>query len=716
MRETGLNRRATEFRTRQGTHSPARSGASSREARAGSGLARAAELRLRFGPVEDSSTIISADDRRNIQGEIDEVSRRNRIAARAEDFIVKPRRKGFVFPLAVNLMAIAVTIGAVLALSQLFGRRDLAISESAASMDTAEGKLLSEYRRDSESKLLEKDKAIADFRSRILSLDKERSDLAANIDEKVKAREADLRSGLQSALDAEKKRLADQGLSATALQARLRSYEAERTAAFDKQLADSRKQAAVEKSAAEDRFSQLKDEYQKSIAGLGDERKRIEDEAKKSEESLRLSMDAKNKQLESQSSAARAGLDQARTELASLEAEQSKAKAEEDRVIGLYGTIRVALQDRRYEDAAAGADALASYLKDPSLLPNASIQDRRNADLFVAETLGSYARDELERAAVDSGKLLAQAELLASARDAVAAAQAALKAGNAPLAQAKYREALGKVPEILVAHEYFLDQLQASEAARRATLSDALAAANRDLDAVRGSNQSTARAAEAKSGENAAELLAVKKELAAAQEAARSASQSAGELAAAKKTEEGLKADIAALNQQLAQTQERTAEAAAAVDPAVDKAAIAAQAGELSKLKDEVGRLSAVAAKQDSLVSSYNSYLASDASAPRSAGPDELIAANARLDSFLGGAEASESLPGLRERVTRLEKAFQEAGQREVLFNALDIVDGAASAKGADARDRYFKDIESRYAADTAMLGFIAGLRKSFGK
>jgi hypothetical protein len=48
-----------------------------------------------------------------------------------------------------------------------------------------------------------------------------------------------------------------------------------------------------------------------------------------------------------------------------------------------------------------------------------------------------------------------------------------------------------------------------------------------------------------------------------------------------------------------------------------------------------------------------------------------------------------------------------------VLYNALDLLDGAVRARDAAARERYFQDLESRYAGDAAMLDFIKGLRKN---
>jgi len=115
----------------------------------------------------------------------------------------------------------------------------------------------------------------------LVSLDKEKNDLAANIDEKVKAREVEFRSKLQDELEAEKKRLADQGLSSAAMQARIKSFEADRTAVLNKQLADARESAEAEKPRQTINSISSKKNNNRNMAGLGEERKRIQDEVAK---------------------------------------------------------------------------------------------------------------------------------------------------------------------------------------------------------------------------------------------------------------------------------------------------------------------------------------------------------------------------------------------------------------------------------------------------
>jgi hypothetical protein len=450
-------------------------------------LKRASELHGRGMPAAWASPLaqpeedegITAAERREILANIDQVAGRNRLAAGPGRPKAKPLKKGFVFPLVVNVLALVFTAAVLAGLALIFRQRDQGLAEGSAVVASAEGKLIQEIKRESDSKLQEKEKAIAEIQGRLSSIDRQRSELAATIEQRIAQREIELRAALQAELDKERKRLAGLGLSESAIQERLKKFEAQKTAEFNRQLEDFRKKAEVDKAAEDARLTQAREEYQRNISGLNDERKTILDEAKKREDQLRASLDAKAKELEGQSAAAKAGLAKAQSELSQLEDQRSKQQAAEDRILGLYGSIRGALRERRFEDALASVSALDSYLNDPALLSVPGIQSRREADLFVADALGSLARTELERASVDTSKLLGQAELLAAARDASAAGNRALKSGDLATAAAKYQESLATVPEILAAHDYFIARARDEDAARAAKLRASLAEADR---------------------------------------------------------------------------------------------------------------------------------------------------------------------------------------------------------------------------------------------
>ena len=449
-------------------------------------LRRAAEIRAQREdtqfdielPEADSADGISAEDRREIFKAIEKLATGNRLSASVESAVLRPQRKGFVFPLVVNLVAAALTIGVLFGVSYLFRQRDRSVESGGAALSTAEGKLIDEIRRESESQLQEKDKAISDIQGKLSTLDKERSALAASIDDRVKQRETQLKIDLQNQIEQEKARLVAQGVSAAAVQEQLAKLEAQKTADMAKQLDQFKKQTEAERNQADANYQKLRDEYQANIASLGADRQKILDDAKQREDALRASLDAKTKALESQNAAAQAGLAKAQAQLAQLSDQQSRQQAIEDRILGLYDTIRQALREHRYEDAATGSASLTSFLNDPSVATLGVEQGRRTADLFVADALGTLAKEELDRSNVDTSQLLAQAELLSQARAAAAAGDQAFKAGDLATAQAKYQQALGLVPEILAAHQYFLNRLQDEENARKGRLDAALGLAD----------------------------------------------------------------------------------------------------------------------------------------------------------------------------------------------------------------------------------------------
>ncbi len=453
----------------------------------GTGLIeRASELRrrLKLGAPsappapEEQEEGITAEERREILASIDKVATRSGLTAGTGSTVITPLRKGFVFPLVVNVLAIVLTAGIVAVLAFVFRAQDQSLASGNAVVTSAEGKLIQEIKRDSDSKLQEKDKAIAEIQTRLSTIDKQRSELAATIEQRIAARETELRAALKLELDKERQRLTDLGLSEASIQAKLKVFEAQKTAEFNSQLAAFQKQAAADKAAEDAKLAQARDEYQRSISGLNDERKKLLDESRKREDQLRASLDTKAKELEGQSAAAKASATAAQAELSRLEDQRSRVQAVEDRILGLYGSIRSALRERRFTDALASVSSLNAYLNDPSVISVPAIQARREADLFVGDALGSLAQGEIEKASVDSSKLVRQAELMAAAREASAAGDRALKAGDLSTAAAKYQESLATVPEILAAHEYFLTKAKQDDEARKAKLDSSLAAAD----------------------------------------------------------------------------------------------------------------------------------------------------------------------------------------------------------------------------------------------
>lgn len=782
------------------------------EDRNGGLLSRASLIRSREEPIVDAGIEagagISADDRREILAKIEEISKGAQLSAESRVFAVKARRSGILFPIVVNLLAALAVAGGIYGLSFLSARREAALAESETAVSSAEGKLLAAFKKESQGQLEAKDREIVDFQNRIGALDKERGELAASIDERVKAKETELRAALKSELDKEKARLVAGGLSEASVQAKLDKYEADKTVDLQRELASYQQKADEEKKAAEANYARMRDEYQKSIAGLAEERRRIQADSDRREAELKSSLEAKSAAAEAKSATAQAGLAEAKAELAAIEESRRKSEAAEDRIVGLYAAVRSALRERRYADASVGAASLRAYLDDPSLLSLPSLARRRDADIFAADSLAALAKTELDRQSLDSKRLIDQAELLNALREASLAGSAALKAGQTAQAEAKYREALEAVPEILAAHEYFSSKSASEEGTRRAKLDAALgeagaaykrgdkaaaaeaygaaleylpleAGARAEISSRLGEAGALAydakrrtadtRSARAPMAQAKAELEAKSwaaalgdylevlasypsadqgREAATGIEKARAGldAEAASRAEAAARESADLKAEIERLSKALSDENDKLAEIArisrsegrAELESVVAareariaelegllaeaqsstkasaKGSVAAQgaaagtAASLESLKAENARLQAAASSYESILSSYAAYQKADAGA---AGQRSLLDSKASLDDFLSGPEAKAAFPDLRDRVARLEAAFQEAGAREVLYNAVDISENAARIKDSGERDRYFRDVESRYASSPAMLAYIKSLK-----
>jgi hypothetical protein len=119
-------------------------------------------------------------------------------------------------------------------------------------------------------------------------------------------------------------------------------------------------------------------------------------------------------------------------------------------------------------------------------------------------------------------------------------------------------------------------------------------------------------------------------------------------------------------------------------------------------------------ARYDAVTTAYRDYAAAEDRVLGAGGELAYVNGRAQLDAFLSSDPVAGAMPGMRERIASYLSAFQAAGQKEVLFNAADIVDGAARIRDAATRTRYFQDLETRFAGNESMLEFLSSVRESF--
>ena len=191
-------------------------------------LARARKLRKRLGIDQAAAdeTGISPEDLKQIEQDLEQAVRESRMEVTPEDFKVKAAKQGVLFPAIVNVALIVALVLGLGALYILFQRGETQIAKEEGSAATAEGRLIAELKKQAEADLEAKNREIDSIQGRLADIERQRQDLQAGMDAKVKAREEELRKAIAAELDAERQKLQGQGLSDEAIAKRIADLEA----------------------------------------------------------------------------------------------------------------------------------------------------------------------------------------------------------------------------------------------------------------------------------------------------------------------------------------------------------------------------------------------------------------------------------------------------------------------------------------------------------
>jgi len=419
---------------------------------------------------------ISREEQKDILQEIEKVATQNRIAVGPEEFAVQTAKTGVLFPVLVNVVAIIVLAGGLAVLYFFFQRGETQIAQSETGTITAEGKLIETYKKESEAKLLEKDQQIDQIQNRLQEIDKQRQDLQANMDAKVREKENQLKASLAAELEAEKARLQQQGLSEKEIDRRISAIEAQRSSESDRQLAAFRAQAEADRRTADENLKSLQAEFNASLAKANQERQQVLDESKKREAELQAQLEQKTREAASaQASSAQA--------LATLQSQKQQEDLVTGQLVGLYSVVKADISAKDFAKAITGLQAIRDYVNRVDVAALPAMQQRRDVDLFVVDSLSSLVQGQLSPANVDTTSLVAAASQVSDVRATVIEADAQLRAGNIAEAERLYSKALATIPEIARSYGYFTAKEQDAENARRQLLRAGLDRAEAAFDA-----------------------------------------------------------------------------------------------------------------------------------------------------------------------------------------------------------------------------------------
>ncbi len=122
--------------------------------------------RARGLPAEEEFTFdeesgISREEQKEVLVEIEKVTAESRISVSPELFKIHALKRGILMPLTIMAFSLLLLGGGTLFFYSLFQRGETSLMQEGVAITTTEGTLIKELKKESEAKLLEKNKEIS---------------------------------------------------------------------------------------------------------------------------------------------------------------------------------------------------------------------------------------------------------------------------------------------------------------------------------------------------------------------------------------------------------------------------------------------------------------------------------------------------------------------------------------------------------------------------
>jgi hypothetical protein len=652
---------------------------------------------------------ISAEDRREILQQIEQVANKNKIAVTPELFRIKAVKKGFLMPLFSWIIAIIFGFGAYFGLELLFQSRETLSETEQGIVQNVEAEILEAQRRDAESRLNAKDDEISSINSQLANIQSDLASLEANVDAEVEARETELRLALEEELARERERLQGQGLSEADVEAAIGAFEAERNLAFESQLNQFRLEQEAEREQQAATLRQAQQDFNTRLAQANNEKAALEEQVAEKTSELEAEIARLQEQSDEQLSEATEEIER----LSQLQEEEARIS---NQLIGFYTRIRTDINASNFSSARNNLQLLNNFLSTESFFTVESLRQRRDTELFLVDSLDSLiATRERSR---ETASLLESASVLTEVDRLVSQAQAAAQGGNTTRAEQVYEEALELIPAVKNSFEYVqaqevnrneknlkdaLDSLETSLTTRYTNLIDEqqndfesqlarLNSTNSDLQEEIATQKELIQTLQNQVASIQQQLSSSESELSeASTEVTRlttalrlseqQLSQAQSDLEAERERVSNLSSSQGASSEEVVALQTR-------LDELENQASLLEQQNEeLQNLLDqsntdsidpqliiELENLREQSIIYNNMVEAYQNYTNQEDRTLASNGDFRYVQGKVLLDEFLSNADVAAAFPGLSERLSVYDQEFEAAGQENIAFELADVI------------------------------------------
>jgi chromosome segregation ATPase len=305
--------------------------------------------------VFDSGCGIPEEEQRDILAQINGIAEKNRQSLssaadtggqdkKSPNFAAK--KTGGFFPILVNAAAVTALVAGFFILSAFQGKTDARVREGTKVYNAAERALIEEIRKETSSRLKDKENEISLINSQLEDIDTELRDLLSN----------------------------NQELS-------------------------------TEQKAAQSRLKSVQEEHRKALSSLQEERSDILEEARTRESSLQAQLENRIRELTIVSQGT-TGADPAYDEIDRLSREQTQAAAVEAQMAALFTSLNNKINLNRLDEAAEIIKNMRSFLNTPSFQGLRSIQARKELYTQAINSFEKMIEDALRNQATLASGIL----------------------------------------------------------------------------------------------------------------------------------------------------------------------------------------------------------------------------------------------------------------------------------------------------------------------
>ncbi len=313
--------------------------------------------------------------------EIDDLILKNITQIKKDAYLFTPKKKSYLIPLIINISAVVVILIGLLLISSFFNMQERNIISNYTVLNTVEGKILYEYKQQTEEKLRQINNEIDKIEQRLFNVTDEKNILLAEIDTIVLEKQKELELKMEQELFEERLKLQEQGLSAEAIEIKLKELEQTQQNQIDEYKEALRLELEEEYEVKQANYLSMLDEYEETLKQIRVQREYLEIELENSNteiENLAKHFSRETSQTESSTNI---------TELNSLNEYQQEEELVMDQISSIYNKIKENIENMEFQYADENLNNLSSYLNEKSIALLPAVQKRRELDAFIIGSL-----------------------------------------------------------------------------------------------------------------------------------------------------------------------------------------------------------------------------------------------------------------------------------------------------------------------------------------